>query len=321
LQAARTLAVLQVPPLDEPLARLADNPAEAPNIRVEALRAVLPRRPRLSAGAFEMLRGRLRDPDDPLNRLAAAEVLGRARLDDGQTRALLKEVRGDALVAPGVLLPALERSVTPQTAPALLDYLAEALRGGWRPAERELQQVLASLPKLPDGQQERLRQVHALWRQGAEGQRARLAQFEPLLTAGNAERGRAVFFDKKAACATCHRVGSQGGDIGPDLTRIGAIRSGRDILESVVLPSSTVAQGFDNYAVATADGRVVNGVIGRQTADTLVLRDSSGAEVRLRKDAVQEMRRLATSVMPEGLERTLTPDEFRDLLAFLQSLK
>jgi len=70
-----------------------------------------------------------------------------------------------------------------------------------------------------------------------------------------------------------------------------------------------------------ADGRTATGVISRQTADTLVLRDSSAAELRLRKDQIQEMQRQPTSLMPEGLERTLTRDEFRDLLAFLQSLK
>jgi putative heme-binding domain-containing protein len=123
------------------------------------------------------------------------------------------------------------------------------------------------------------------------------------------------------ACATCHRVGSEGGQIGPDLTRIGAVRAGRDILESIVFPSASVAQGYESYVVALTDGRAVTGVITRRTGDTLVLRDSSGAELRLRKDQVEAMNRSATSLMPEGLDRAMTRDEFRDLLAFLQSLK
>src|SRR5262249_53433454 len=135
------------------------------------------------------------------------------------------------------------------------------------------------------------------------------------------ERGRAIFFGKKVACATCHRIGRDGGDVGPDLTKIAAIRSGRDILESVVVPSSTIAQGYDTYLVVLTNGRTVSGVISRQTTDTLMLRDSSGAEVRLRKDQVQEMQRQSTSLMPEGQERALSKDEFRDLLRFLQSLK
>src|SRR5262249_36855503 len=113
----------------------------------------------------------------------------------------------------------------------------------------------------------------------------------------------------------------EGGQIGPDLTRIGAIRAGRDLLESIVFPSSTIAQGFESYAVTTKDGRALTGVLTRQTGDTLLLRDSSGAELRLRKDQVEEMNRSPNSLMPEGLEKTMTRDEFRDLLAFLQRLK
>src|SRR5262245_44591308 len=60
-------------------------------------------------------------------------------------------------------------------------------------------------------------------------------------------------------------------------------RSVEDLLESILFPSSTIAQGYEQYAVTTADGRTVGGVIARQSANTLVLRDSSGAEVRLKE--------------------------------------
>ena len=59
----------------------------------------------------------------------------------------------------------------------------------------------------------------------------------------------------------------------------------------------------------------------RQTADSVVLRSASGADVQLRRNQIQEMSRVAASIMPEGLEQEMTPEEFRDLLAFLQSLK
>jgi putative heme-binding domain-containing protein len=130
-----------------------------------------------------------------------------------------------------------------------------------------------------------------------------------------------VFFGVKVACSTCHRLGDAGGRIGPDLTRIGAIRSGPDLLESILWPSSTFAQGYEPYTVATVDGRVLSGLIARPDADVVVLRDASGAETRLRRDEVEEVRRSGTSLMPEGLARALTRDEFRDLLAFLRSQK
>jgi putative heme-binding domain-containing protein len=318
LQAARTLAVLQLSELDEPLAQLAEDGRQPLELRLEALRAVVPRRPQLSAAAFELLLGQLGDQVSPTARLAAAEMLGQSRPGATQLARLLQAIRGEVLISPSVLLPALRRSVTAATAPAVLDYLAEALRLGWKPAEHELDQMLEALPEEVRAGTASLRE---LWRQSGERQRARLAEFEPLLSGGRAERGRAVFFGPKVACASCHAIGSEGGHVGPDLTRIGTVRSGRDLLEAIVVPSSTLVPGYETYFVATADGRVANGLIARQAADTLVLRDSSGAEVRLRKDQIQEMRRLATSVMPENLQVALTRDELRDLLAFLQGLK
>jgi putative heme-binding domain-containing protein len=152
-------------------------------------------------------------------------------------------------------------------------------------------------------------------------QQSRLLDLLPLLDGGNADRGRSVFLSSKTACSTCHRVGSEGGHIGPDLTTIGAIRAGRDILESIVFPSSTIAQQFDQYSVITSDGRAISGIMAQQTDDTITLRDSSGADTRLRRDQIEEINRQPTSMMPEGLDRLLSPQEFRDLLAYLQSLR
>jgi putative membrane-bound dehydrogenase-like protein len=319
-QAVRTAAVLQIAKLDDDLGALAGRKNEPVDLRLEALRGIILRRPALSDSLFELLLDQFAEDVSPLSRLAAAEILGRSHLSDAQMARLLKAARDDALISPSVLLPALQRSVSAGTAPALLDYLAAALRQGWRPGEADLNKALASLPPLMrDGAVAgRLRELR---REGVEQQRARLTQFEPLLTGGNPERGRKVFASSKVACVTCHRIGNEGGQIGPDLTRIGGIRAGRDLLESILFPSSTIAQGFESYVVTTKDGRSVTGVITRRSSDALVLRDSSGAELRLRQDQVEAMNRSATSLMPEGLDKALTRDEFRDLLAFLQSLK
>ena len=62
-------------------------------------------------------------------------------------------------------------------------------------------------------------------------QKARLAELAPLEAGGDAERGRQIFFGKKAACANCHTVAALGGKVGPDLSAIGKIRSGGDLIE------------------------------------------------------------------------------------------
>jgi putative heme-binding domain-containing protein len=151
--------------------------------------------------------------------------------------------------------------------------------------------------------------------------RAALAEYESLLAGGDPARGKSLFFGNKATCSTCHQVDGAGGKVGPDLTRIGAVRTGAALLESVFLPSSTLAQGYESYTLATADGRVVTGVIARQSAGLVILRDSSGAESRFQRAEIEELRRSETSLMPEGLGRVLTREELKDLLAFLQAQK
>lgn len=317
IQAVRTAAVLQVPQLDDALGKLSEDSKQKSDLRLEALRGVVLRRPKLGAPAFELLLAQMTEEAGPLAKLAAAEIAGRAQLGDKQVLHLLKAIRADALISPAVVLPAL-RPHSSETALAVTDYLADSIKGGWKPNEMELEKVVQSLP---ESARQKAGELRDLLRQSGERQRARLTEFEPLLSGGNVERGRAVFHGKKVACAICHRIGAEGGKVGPDLTKVGAIRAARDLLESVVVPSSTIAQGFDPYVIATADGRVINGIIARQTPEFLVVRDASGAELQLRKDKIQEMRRSATSIMPEGLERAITREELRDLLAFLRGLK
>ena len=153
------------------------------------------------------------------------------------------------------------------------------------------------------------------------GQRSRLRELEVLLDHGDPERGKAVFFDQKTACAACHRIGSEGGDVGPDLTKIGSVRAGQDILESIVFPSASIAQGYQSYLVTTTDGRSITGIVMDKSRRMLLLREPSGARHRLKLDDVETMDRARTSLMPEALSKVMSRDQLRDLLAFLQSLR
>jgi putative membrane-bound dehydrogenase-like protein len=315
--AVRTSAVLQVPKLDTALLALGDTPHEPPALRLEALRAVLPRHPRLSSAAFDLVIGQLGTSADPLAVLTAGELGGRARLDDSQRLRLLKAAGGQALITPPMLRAAFAPPMSDKAISGWVNYLEGSLRSGWRSADADLRALLEAVPNLSAGRRATLLRANA---ERLRDRQARMAEYEPLLTGGDSGRGRTIFFGKVAACASCHRVGDEGGRVGPDLSRIGAVRSGRDILESILWPSSTFAQGYEPYSVATTDGRVLAGLIARRDAEVFVLRDSSGAETRLRRDEVEALRRSETSLMPEGLARTLTRAELRDLIAFLRSL-
>src|SRR5205807_6724154 len=95
---------------------------------------------------------------------------------------------------------------------------------------------------------------------------------ELLRTPGSAGRGKEVFFSRKAACYGCHRAAGKGGNVGPDLSQVGRFRSPRDLLESIVFPSSSIVPEFRSYLLTLKDGRVVPGMIARETAEALYLR-------------------------------------------------
>ena len=109
--------------------------------------------------------------------------------------------------------------------------------------------------------------------------------------------------------------------MGPDLSRIGAVRAGRDLLESIIIRSASFAQGYDTYSVTLRDGEQRTGIRIRLADDSFVIRDASNAELRLETGQVQNIERLQTSLMPDGLLAALSREEIRDLLAYLQSLK
>lgn len=313
-KAVRAAATLGSPGLDGVLRSLADDPAEPAEIRLESLRAMLPRQSVPSPTAFEFVIGRLGAKAEPAVRLAAAELIGQMDLDEARRVRVLDVVRRDALISPGTLRRAFRPPIQTVAASRWADYLEDSLRSGWRPSEADLRGMLDDLSSTPEG---RRRALLRLREENADMQRSRLGEFQALLTGGDPIRGQAVFAGPKAACATCHRIGPLGGGVGPDLTRIGAIRSGSDLLESIVFPSSTFSQGFEPYIVSTTGGRVLGGVIAKQDGGAVVLRDAGGAETRVRRSEIEEMRRSESSIMPEGLANVLGREELRDLLAFL----
>jgi len=152
-------------------------------------------------------------------------------------------------------------------------------------------------------------------------QKARLAELTPLLKEGDLTRGRAVFFGTKAACSACHTVRSEGGRVGPDLSKIGTIRTGADLLESIIFPNASFARGYEPYVVATKGGKVHTGIIARETAEAIYLCTAERAEIRIARSAIDSIHRGKVSIMPQGLDAQLSRQELGDLIAYLRSLK
>jgi putative heme-binding domain-containing protein len=154
-----------------------------------------------------------------------------------------------------------------------------------------------------------------------EQQRAKLDEVAKTLKPGDIRRGQAVFNSAKTSCLACHTIGYVGGKIGPDLTRIGAIRQERDLLESILFPSASFVRSYEPLTVRTKDGRVFNGVPKRDAPDEIVLVLAADKEQRIAREDIEEVQPGKVSIMPAGLDKQLTEQELADLIAFLRACK
>jgi putative membrane-bound dehydrogenase-like protein len=150
---------------------------------------------------------------------------------------------------------------------------------------------------------------------------ARLEDLLKSLPAGNIARGHAVFNGTKASCMACHTIGYVGGKTGPDLTRIGQVRTRRDLLESILFPSASFVRGYEPIVVVMTDGKTHNGLIKSETADEITLTVGPSQDVRLSRSSIEEMQPSRVSVMPAGLDQQISRDELADLLAFLEACR
>jgi putative heme-binding domain-containing protein len=310
----RTFAVAD---FDGDLLVLAEDGRREVDLRVAALAAAAPRMKQTGQTVFQFLIARLDSKVPPLVRLAAADVLGGLRLDDAQLLALTGPVaRAGALELPH-LLAAYEQSKSGRVGIRLIAALEKAPgRDGLTTTalRRTLQHYPGAVHKAAGPLLKRL-EVDTV------KQKARLEELKPVLSGGNARLGREVFFGKKAACSTCHRIQAEGGQVGPDLSKIGAIRSGPDLLESIVFPSASFARGYEPYVIETRAGKVFTGIIARDTAEAIFLKTADRAEIRIARSSIDSIARGQVSVMPQGLDAQLSRQELGDLIAFLRSLK
>ena len=139
---------------------------------------------------------------------------------------------------------------------------------------------------------------------------------------GDAARGAKLFSEPSGVnCLACHRVAGVGSDLGPDLGGIGAQFDRLALAESVLYPSKTVREGYQQITIEMKDDEELNGLVKGETADTLILRDASGRDNRLPRASIKSRRTSARSLMPDGLQAALSLEEFADLIAYLSSLK
>ncbi|MFO0824860.1 MAG: c-type cytochrome, partial [Gemmataceae bacterium] len=133
-------------------------------------------------------------------------------------------------------------------------------------------------------------------------------------------RGEVIFRRKELQCMACHGIGGAGGQVGPDMTSIGASAQPDYLVESLLLPSKAIKEGYHAMRVVTADDKVYLGVKIREADGLLVLRTAEDKEVSIPVRDIVERPQAKQSLMPEGLTDQLTKQEFAELAAFLSQL-
>ncbi len=198
---------------------------------------------------------------------------------------------------------------------AYVTALIEALENGTvTPAEigtARLQQLRRSLP---GPLRERLEKVIARYRppeRTAVIERYRVA----LRLKPDFARGRELFREK---CATCHKVAGMGNDVGPDISDT-RTRTSESLLVDILDPNRAIDADYVNYLVVTKDGRVYTGIIAGETATAITLVRGANEKDTILKEQIEEIVSSGKSLMPEGFEQELSPQDLADIIGYLKN--
>ncbi len=136
---------------------------------------------------------------------------------------------------------------------------------------------------------------------------------------GNPDRGQEIYWRENLQCINCHAIAGVGGQVGPDLSSLGASAPVDYIIESLYLPDAKIKEGFHSLVVATEDGEVFAGIETNSTAEELVLRQADDQLVRI-PTAEIVAQKAGPSLMPSGVVDRLSEQEQIDLIRFLTEL-
>ncbi len=308
--AVNAAAHLAIQPADQAIATIASDRTASPSLRAAALQALAAMSSPRTASALTV---NANDPD-PTVRSCVLELS--VKLDP--ERAL--ESASTALKS-GTLR---EKQNALRTLASLDGKGADKELGKWLdrynrselPAQLELDLFEAVGRRKTPALQQRLTAIHTARGTG------RLGPWRESLQGGDAARGREIFCEKaEAGCLRCHKIRGVGGDVGPDLSAIGARLDRVSLLKAILFPNDTIARGYETVCLKLRDGSDAIGVILAENAAQVRLRQfTDGREISLAPDQIVERRRLP-SAMPEGLGTVLGKRDLRDVVEFLATQK
>ncbi|MBP3958720.1 HEAT repeat domain-containing protein [Gemmata sp. G18] len=282
-----------------------------------ALLAARPAGQELDAAATSSLLHQIGRDEPAADRAAAADVLLRAKLTAEQFSAIADVLNTTSPLDLAKLLNVFAKSTDENVGLALVKSLRDK---AVRPTLRA-ELVKPILDKYPKAVKDEAEKLYAELAESHKDETARLEKLLAGLKPGDVRRGQLVFNSAKTNCVACHKVGYVGGTVGPDLTKIGSIRTERDLLESVIFPSASFVRSYEPVRVVTTDDRTLNGVLKKDAPDEIVIVVAADKEERVARAGIGSIAPSTVSLMPAGMEQLLTPQELADLIAFLKACK
>jgi quinoprotein glucose dehydrogenase len=309
-EAARVAGRLALTEIGPTLFRLLADTHAAPSTRAQAIEALDALNDQRLSRATELA---LKDRE-PRVRNAGRRVLARRQPADAVAELRAALDRGE-LTEQQTALTLLGKLPGPDADTVLSGWLDRLLEGGVGGAiQLELQEAAGRRPS------SEIQRKLTRW-EASRRPNDPLAGYRETLLGGDASAGRDIFLNKtEVACLRCHKVQGQGGEVGPDLTGIGAKQTREYLLESIVDPSRQIAKGFDTVVLALQNGTFVSGVLKSETADEIRLITPEAQTLVVPKKEIED-RKTGKSAMPEDLIKHLTKSELRDLVEFLAGLK
>ena len=301
--------------LGKALRQVALHDGALPEGRIEAVAALPAGAGTLEPELFSLLISSLSEEASVNARSAAVEALLKTKLTVEQQAALADAIPHVGPLELNRLLVAFEMA----TDEAVGSKLVAGLKQSPVLTSLRVDGVKSRLTKFPFSVQQQAEALYSAINIEAAKQKERLDEIVGQVGQGDIRRGQLVFANSKAACVACHAIGYKGGNIGPDLSRIGKIRTERDLLESLLFPSVSFVRSYEPVLIVTNAGKQISGLIRRETPDEIILATGAKEEARVARADIEEIRPGTVSVMPAGLETQLTREQLLDLIAFLKS--
>ena len=302
--------------LNGQLSQIVQNVNTSPDFRLKALSSKLLSVPALSDTEFTMAFSYLGDKNESPIRQMSARLISNAKLTDDQLLKLAEEqvAKTDVYLLPN-LISAFKNNKSEQVGVALVAALSASPDRLDNVSEEELKGLLNAYSQKVKSSADPL--LAKLADKNA-GRLAELTKLEASLTRGDVASGAKIFFGK-GICSSCHAVAGKGAIFGPDLTNIGQIRSGHDILEAILYPSASFAREYETSRITTKTA-TYTGVLKEQLPDAILIATGPGLQVRIPRSEITGIEPLNISLMPPGLDKMLSAQELSDLMAYLNTL-